>query len=372
VAGRKKGGGSGEPEGSRLTREQKVEITRLYFEGASQGSLATRYGVSAPTIHRAVQEARKNGWVTISVFNNLALPPAVVDEETTLRIHGRLDGVSHIFVLKSDHPPTRDGTRYAIWSDRIHQRLGHYLGSRHVRAGIRDKDVIGVSSGRGVHYTIVGVQQEGIPLQMKDVALVSLTASFGMRSQSTSDPVVMDGDNNVGHFASAFGREVRLRTTGRGLAFGSGRQESPPWGPAAPNKAIVGIGVFERSNRLLSGPPSLAPVQAQLDQLSALVQDSTRGNYVPCADTCNALFWVPAPKGVVVSNELQIRKLIDEINKKLCAFPFEQLKTTADGVWIAAAGARKAHALLGAVRNGLLVNGLCIDASLADELLRLE
>jgi len=361
-----------------LTREQKVEITRLHYAGWSQKRLSERYGASPPTINRAIKSAHDNGWVTITVTSKLRPAVATRDDELATRLASRFDTVTNLFVLKSAPPPQGDDDAYANWSDDVHRMLGLFLGSKHVRHAIADGDSIGVSSGRGVSQTIEGLLQENLLIQAQRVTLLSLTGSFEMRGQGSGLPTVMDGDNNVGRLAQAFGRMIQLQTTGRGIVVSPQDKETErgflPWVRTPPNKAIVGVGVIEGKNRLMSKTAILDPIRGQIDTLERLVKESTRDAYVPCADMCNYLFFVKPPNGVDIAKEkeAEIRRQIDELNKRLLVIPWEKLKAAQAGVWIAAGTPRKAAAIRQILNDGFRINALCIDTTLAQELDKMD
>lgn len=351
-----------------LTAEAKVEIARRYIEGATQKALAAEYRVSAPTINRAVREAREQKWIRVNVTTTLALPPPEQDEDLARTLLARLDSVANLIVLKNPPLPKQGDSSYPQRSDELHRRLGRCLAG-HVRSAILDGDRIGISSGRGVHHTIDGIVQDHPLINAKGVHLLSLTGSFEMKGQSADDQVVMDGDKNVGHFAMAFSRQTTILTCGRELTIQA--NETRPECLSSPlTRALVGVGVSEASNRLFRQSPALKPIAGLLLRLKKLVDTSSTESYVPCADVCNRLFWVGPPKGTLVPKEAELRKLIDEINSRLCAVSLDHLKSTIHGVWIAAGSPRKAHALLQLLEEGLRVNALCIDSTLAEELVR--
>jgi DNA-binding transcriptional regulator LsrR (DeoR family) len=351
-----------------------VEITRLHYDDDwSQQALSKRYKLSPATINRAIKSARDSGLVTITVTSNLR-PPVASRDDLAKRLALRFDSVAHLFVLESTAPPRGGEEAYANWSDGVHRMLGHFLGSTHVRHAIADDDKIGVSSGRGVSQTIEGLLQENLLIQAQGVTLVSLTGSFEMRGQGNGIPTVMDGDNNVGRLAQAFGRMISLQTTGRGIVVEPQDQDKDAWIRKLPKKAIVGVGVIEGTNRFLSKTPTLKPIRGQLDALSSIVKECSTDAYVPCADMCNYLFWVKPPKGIDVAKEkeAEIRRQIDELNKRLFVMPRDVLKTGKADIWIAAGTPRKAAAIRQILNDGFRINALCIDTTLAQELDKMD
>jgi hypothetical protein len=263
---------------------------------------------------------------------------------------------------------SRPEREYATWSDHVHRELGRYLGEYHVLRAVTTDDRIGVSSGRGVCYTIEGIHPA--VLRADNVTLMSLTGSFGNRAHSIHDSTIMDGDTNVGLFGRAFVKMVHLQTTGREVVANPGERR-PTWFSEPPNRALVGLGVLEETSRIISKDSMLHGLHADLQDLKILVKAASSDNYIPCADMCNYLLYIPPPKGLQNHKELEIQKLIDKINARLFVIPFESLLKV-KGCWLAVGTAKKAHALDYCLRRGLRVSGLCIDKTLAEELLRLS
>jgi DNA-binding transcriptional regulator LsrR (DeoR family) len=343
---------------------QKIDITVKHLKHrTAQAQLAKEYRVSPSTISRIVDEVLNDGWVVLSVKRKYTHR---VNERPDLveKIKQRYHGIENVYVLDA---PEREGD-YATWSDEVHQVLGSYLGRTHLRPAICSEDSIGVSSGRGVYYTIEAIYADLI--RAEDVTILSLTGSFENRAHGLHEPAIMDGDTNAALLALGFGRMVRLQTVGRGVVV-EPTEQRPAWFSDPPKRALVGLGVLERTNRILLQSPTLRALNEALNELHRLVQEDCDGNYIPCADMCNCLIWVPPPKDMVVKNELEIRKLIELINTRLCVIPFEQLLKVRS-CWIAAGTAKKARALHHCLAQGLQINGLCVDTTLATELLQVS
>jgi DNA-binding transcriptional regulator LsrR (DeoR family) len=350
-----------------LTNLQKIDITRRHLtRRVLQGDLAVEYHVSKATVSRAIEEVLSNGWVVVSIKENYS-HPATLKPELADRLAARYHGVENVYVLEILEAPTK-GTDYATWSDHVHRVLGGYLGRVHVKPAIGSDDKIGVSSGRGVYYTIEGIFSDLI--RAENATVLSLTGSFENRAHGVREPAIMDGDTNAALLALGFGRMVRLQTVGREVVV-SPSDKRPAWFADPPNRALVGLGVLEPTNRILLQGSTLKPLHTELEELHQLVNEAAVDNYIPCADMCNCMIWIPPPKGVVVKHEVAIRSLIEKINSYLCVIPFERLLLVR-GCWIAAGTARKASALHHCLERGLRVNGLCVDTSLAEELLRLS
>jgi DNA-binding transcriptional regulator LsrR (DeoR family) len=346
-----------------LTDLQKIDITRRYLvRRVEQRVLAEEYQTSSSTINRAIDDVLSKGWLVVSVKQNYALPTKL-DPGLMQSIADRYPGVQNVYVVEAPDPISD----YAAWSDHVHHVLGCYLG-KIVKPGICNDDKIGVSSGRGVYYTIEGIFEDLI--RADNVTILSLTGSFGNRAHGLREPTIMDGDTNAALLALGFGRMIRLQTTGREVVVDPSLVR-PLWFNDPPNRALVGLGVLEKTNRMLAESPSLVPLRGHLDELASLVAASTRENYIPCADMCNCMLWIPPPKGTTVSNEGRIRKLIDEINAKLYVIPFDNLLRV-PSCWLAVGTAKKAHALHHCLQRGLRVNSLCVDTTLAKELLKLS
>lgn len=346
-----------------LSPQDKVRMATAFYLGERQSEVAARYNVSPLVVHRAIDEVKRKGWVRITVESLLELP-SEPDAHFATRLAG-LPGVSSLFVLKAPQRP-KDRAEQPRWSDDVHCMLGRYLGKHHIRHAIVDGERLGVSSGRSVYHAIRSLLDGPSLLGVERVHLSSLSGSFGMRDQSGHDPTLMDADKNLGLLAQAFSRVVNLQTCGRGIALQGGQRPACLEEPLT--RGLVGIGVLEHSNRLFSDSGALRPLRGQLDELQKLVAEATIEPYVPCADMANSLFWVPPPKGRVISQELRLRKLIDAINEHLCVVPFGNLKKAEHGLWVAAGTPRKAHAVLACLQQGFRMNALCIDSTLAQVL----
>ena len=363
-------GGGGSPRRSNhpaLTDWQKIEITRRhYVSGTSQTDLAERYQVSEATISRAVKEVVRRGWVTVSITESYG-PPASPVPALADKLQQRYPAAENVYVLKSPQSPLMQ-TDPGMWSDHVHHVLGWYLGSQHVRKSMSGYPRIGVSSGRGVYYTIRGIVTDWI--RTEEVTVLSLTGSFENRAHGRHEPAIMDGDTNAATLALGFARMVQLQTVGSKVVVAQS-DKRPPWFDDPPSGALVGVGVLEPTNRLLQKSSTLEPLRQKLDDLQKWVSEDTNGHYIPCADMCNCLIWIPPPRGLTVKYEREIRSLIEIINGHLCVIPFKQLRRVR-GCWIAAGTPKKAAALHHCLTSDLRINALCVDSELAEELLKLS
>jgi DNA-binding transcriptional regulator LsrR (DeoR family) len=340
-----------------------VQIAKRHIvEGTPQKELAAEHSVSDTMMTRMIGEVLEKRWLLVSARENYP-SSAVVDEESSRELTRRYDNVAMICVLDLKQPHKE----YAIWSDHAHRSLGHYLGAKYLRNAITTDDRIGVSSGRGVYHTIEGIYPD--LLRAENVTLMSLTGSFGNRGHSAHDSKIMDGDTNVGLFGQVFGKMVHLQTTGREVVVPDNKPR-PPWFSDPPGRALIGLGVLEETSRIVSKDSTLRGLEGDLQNLKALTKEASSDDYIPCADMCNYLLYIPPPPGRV-HRDAELRHLIDKINARLYVMPFQDLLRVKN-CWLAVGGPTKARALHYCLTQGLQVGGLCIDKSLAEELRRLS
>ncbi|MBP2000648.1 deoxyribonucleoside regulator [Paenibacillus shirakamiensis] len=131
-----------------------IEAARLYYlNDYSQQDIATRLGVSRPTISRLLQYAKEKGYVQINIIDPLEDLGALGEE------------IQHKYEMDQVHIAYSPMNEYQIIQQHISKRAADYL-----HETVQDKDIIGVTWGKTMHAVALQLQ----PKQVKGVEVVQL------------------------------------------------------------------------------------------------------------------------------------------------------------------------------------------------------
>ncbi|WP_020671450.1 sugar-binding transcriptional regulator [Amycolatopsis nigrescens] len=310
-------------------RDQRllVKAARLYYEdGRSQHQIAAALRVSRSSVSRMLTAARERGIVQIQI-NDPTGRDLDAEGELTARFGLRDSRVAE----------THSGERPL-------PRVGD-LGARWLLENLSPGQQIGVSWGRGVQAVVQHVPADG----GLDVEVLPLVGGLSaVDSAITGEELVRDLANRLGGrfqrlhapalLNSKAGRDVLLAEPAIRRTLDAGRRV---------RVAVVGIGSF--------GVGSSAALVKSMD-LTAEEQQRFRAAR-PAGDVCARFFDADGePVAGPVNDRVLAVSLADLADIPLVA-----------GV---AAGADKAHGVLGALRTGVLDVLIC-DRSLAGALLAL-
>lgn len=139
-------------------QELSVEVARLYYQSDySQQQIASKLGISRPTISRLLKYAKEKGYVTINIID----PFADLDNlEYQLKEKYGLSDVRVVLSPKDD---------YAFIIEHISQQAAEYL-----EETVKNGDVIGVSAGTTMHEVAKRLR----PQNVKGVEVIQLQGSI--------------------------------------------------------------------------------------------------------------------------------------------------------------------------------------------------
>lgn len=380
-------------------KELLMAIRKLGARPLTNERLSRIYGVGVDAVTQAIRGTVESDRIrpTINKFPD-DVGTAAVDLTASDKLSAALGVPAFVLPVArapiiaipacSDDPRANDeemASCKAFHSDWVHYQLGRAM-SLLLRGRIRDNDRIGVSSGRGVRYTINALAP-GSTDSMR-VTLMSLTGALQMRAHSLHS-VIMDGDQNVAALATHFKQEVSVRMAGCNIA----EEEATPWFEQpevrGPNKVLVGIGILEGGNRFCAQESrgglrkrpepldSVETVKALFDRLElAVAKYKDRGGESSClvADVANYFYVVeptePLPVELSALVE-EIRALVNDINGRLKRISPERMRQ-AEAAWVVAGTAEKALAIHSLLKLKLFpVDCLVTDSFAAEKLLKL-
>jgi DNA-binding transcriptional regulator LsrR (DeoR family) len=298
---------------------------------------------------------------------------------------------------------TGDSDESGAQGDPLKQPLQQKLGLAMARfiatdSALRNGDVIGVGSGRGVELTIHSL--ESCPqLRMQGVTLMSLTGSV-YSWPNRKKGLWLDADRHVIEFAKYFKDEPKQYLICHPLAYEEedltkARRRTWLGDPKAPRPtmALLGVGKVAKEHRFYveaeaepaDQEPFLKPIHTLLVTLKNLCKDAIESGrmidkkgvkhrlgeafpeYSPAAEMSNFFFFVPPPPESTIPNEQQVIECITKINKKLLNIQEEHLMSMQ--LMVVAGAKRKSHALRALLNSGYNVTYLCTDAEAATEII---
>jgi hypothetical protein len=381
-----------------------VEIVLERFEPWSRrkplkeiSAIAKDHDRQPSVISNAIVEAFARKLVKI-VPQKQTGPTRVPDLER--KLEARFQKLHAVRVIKAPTDAT-SASRDRL-EDRTHEELGEAAaGLLANKLIIRDKDVIGIGSGRGVYAVVKALSRFGM-LRAHNVTAVSLTGAVYPRSHAYWNPednsgtadfnLHFDPDDHLTLLGFSFPPDLKIVKLSCVIAWEPGQLitersrtilDRDTWKTMVPNLAIVGVGVFSRGHRFfqeVDAPPSvsekrLTPILGDLSALKKMVLGAVgplqAERYVPVADVCNRLFYVKPPPDISLSGEKekQIKDLIKNINGKLLCATEEQLAEI-DQLMLVAGTRKKAPAIKQLLKEDKYkIRIICIDQEAAEAIL---
>jgi len=292
-------------------------------------------------VSRGIQAAFENRLVVIQRVAPLQQPAR--DESLENALKERFPKLRKAIVVRTtaggQHPD----------DDAVHELLGTAMAhDLHASATVRDHEVIGIGSGRGVFYLATALQK--LPeLRIEEVSLVSLSGRVYPKAHKRWVNVPMDADNHLVLLGLCFEGKLTLVPIFRDIVHrGQGTLEealkntpleSHIWASRTPTQAFIGVGVLSTGHRFYNEiqlPPEersevLRPIVADLDALVKLadrITNAAKHAYYPVGDICHTLFFIPPPVGLSISpqEERQLKDYITKLNNRLINVKLEQLK----------------------------------------------
>lgn len=337
--------GSENVEADDLERNAREIAARRLLDQVSYRDLAHHYGYAASTIHR-----RLTGWLREGRFELIDRhdggAPRLLgyDEELenalvrrTALWRARVAHVAGAEAATTDkylgNPHDLDVQLAFKAADDLHRALGHACASQvlvhQLRRGIR----VGVTSGRGVAYTVDSLVDNAWAGGFEGVHVVSLCGGAKVGSWQGKDRRSLDADENAFALAVALGVSEQ-HVTLMGDATDDGH---PQWDFVAPHLILTGLGCLNTGHHLLRPRARLGPMAAPLSRIER-AQAADEHIRFAVAEICHRLFPVreDLPPGLLLA--------IEEVNSLVPAAPTEILKN-AEVTILVAGGAQKLDTL---------------------------
>jgi DNA-binding transcriptional regulator LsrR (DeoR family) len=387
-----------------ITDEERIEIALERFEPLTKNLplkeisvIATEHDRHPSVITDAIKDAFARKLVSIVRLKHPG-PARVVELEE--KLERRFPNLRVARVIKAQVYSATSTTGHL--ADKIHQELGKVAaGLIAKKLTIRDEDIIGIGSGRGVYAFIEALGR--LPtLRAHNVTAVSLTGDVDPRRHEywdenidSSTPGInlsLDADVHANFLGLCFPRDLNIVKISALIAWERGELtamrkrtilDRDTWKTIVPNLAIVGIGVFSHGHRFYQavkgasklGEKGLTPILGDLrelkNKLEQAVDRAEAERYVPVADVCNRLFYVKPPPDITINSERekQIKALIDRINDKLLCASEEQLKDIKQ-LMLVAGTLKKAQAIKQLLEEGKYnIRIICVDEEAAEAIL---
>jgi DNA-binding transcriptional regulator LsrR (DeoR family) len=354
--------------------------------------LATEFRCSAATLKRNVDKAFQEGLVEVLPRGQASGQLDRLPELEELLRKKYAKQLRRVIVVADKMPsrtqatpdrPRVDDTIYAVLGDMMAARIASY-------EVIRDGDIVGIGSGRAVHYTVKSLTKRD-PLVLSNVTLMSLTGSaWSYQEPGQQHGSFYDADAIVGQLVACFDEENQPKqrvisnrlviTTDLETARSSTCLGDENWGRERPTIAVVGVGTVAEGHRLWDlikhqlDNAIFRSIRDQIARLIALCDEYHTEDYSPVADTSNYLFFVdPAIAGKQIPPDKvgQIHALITEINGTLLNIREHQFQTIPT-LALVAGTKRKACAIRALLNNANFnVRILCTDKEAALRLIDL-
>ncbi|MEK7996461.1 MAG: hypothetical protein AAB403_21885 [Planctomycetota bacterium] len=379
--------GKGRPGQGRLTEDQRASIAMDRFAPLRQGKgpesikeLAGRYRRDAAVISRAVTSAFRDGLVDIVRTGRPHVQRLQSLEKRILDRYPKLWDAIVVEVHSTEG--NSSGQNLGRIDDETHRKLGYAMAGSTSQWRLRDADVIGFGSGRGVFYTAESAMQLPAALRVEGLHLVSLTGAVHARDHAKQLNARLDADLHVALFGMCIQHEATLHLTTHPITACDARDLTylgkKHWAQHHPTHALVGVGVLADGHRFYEEAKSEKPdpiLEKIIQPLRRLVTlcDSVRGmdpspGYYPVADICNHLFFVD--RGDLSDTiRKEILANIEEVNKRLLNVSEEQLNDV--GAILLVAGSRKKAAAIHQLLDSpaFKIRMICTDSRTAEDLL---
>ncbi len=356
------------PDGVDDLDGEALEIAKRYLlDRWTLKQLAGRYHRSPATLHRRLAKWLDDGRFELIDTRAAQSSPSVVgiderlSETLSARTHiwrahvavveGVGDAYSGNYLMPDDSP---EANREFEAQDRLHEALGQ-AASSYFATRLRRRMTIGVSSGRGVGFLVMGLSELALerPSLLRGYQSIRIESLCGgARVGAWAVPTVraLDADENVFQLSSILGVPRSGVTYMRGWISGERRPEAGDASMGSPlDMALVGLEVLNTRHQFFLHHDqnvqlgAIAPYIETLKELQS--EDPTLLNSV--AGTAHHFF----ATGERAYPECLL-DAVDGINREVLVVSPERLRT-ADEVIMVAGGAQKLNALVD------LVGGQC-------------
>jgi len=357
------------------------------YRGLAQSIKGTK--LSEKTVQKAITEAFKKGLISVVAAKSLEYRREHALEEQLLE---RFRDLQMAIVISTDN------------KEDVHKSLGHALAQQihESKFMFRAGDIIGLGTGRGIHYTIENlVDLTQVPVE--NITIMSLTGSLFPQGVSNNLDYLLDADTNAALFTKHFRGLIQVRPISYPIAHQEAARKiltketwlSPDeYAAHTPTLAIIGLGVLTGNNRLVqevqrpadAKSPVLKPVYTYLQSIITEVESIKKeyNGYCAVGDCCNRLFIIPPPadinERIIPRLKKTLKPLIDTVNECTITATEEQLRMIKN-VILVAGGSEKASGILCVLTkesgniSGILqevprIDGICIDKESAEFILQ--
>jgi len=333
-----------------LSSEEKVQLAIERFSYGNVQSfptpirdLAQKHARAPSVISRAIVSAFKEGLVEVQATGSAFVQPTRV-EHLEQRLTQEFRHLHKAIVVSSKDVTDSVGSpTYLQYADDVHAMLGRSMAQLLSNSQIiRDKDVIGIGSGRGVYHAIEALLW--LPrIRASEVTLGSLTGLGSSEHCAKRKNVRLEADLHVGLLGPCFSETVTMQFMNQAIInpkpitregwfntwIGNDRGQLP-------NVALIGAGTLTWGNQFFEQAtasthtrhPTFDPIRAQLRMLVSLSNAFTSDRYCPIGHIADRLFFVPPWSGVAMSTEAkyELERLVAIINHHVCTITDSKLK----------------------------------------------
>ena len=351
---------------------EALEIAAKYLlDRWTLKQLASRYHRSPATLHRRLTKWLDDGRFELVDTRTAESVPRVVgiDERLSEALSGRthiwrahvavVEGVGDAYSTNYLRPDeSAEANRAFEAHDRLHEALGQ-VASSYFASRLRRGMTIGVSSGRGVGFLIMGLavlaqERPSLIRGYQSIRIESLCGGARVGAWAVPTVRALDADENVLQLSSILGVPRGSVTYMRGWISGERRPEIERDASAGPplDTALVGLEVLNTRHQFFLHHDqnvqlgAIAPFIETLKELQS--EDDTLLDSV--AGIAHQFFAIGRRE-----YPDRLMEAVDGINREVLVVPPERIHTAAEVIMVAG-GAQKLNALVD------LVGGRCPDA----------
>lgn len=252
----------------RLSEDERASIALDRFAPLKHGKgpesikvLAKRYDRDQAVISRAIISTFRDGCVDIVRTGRPRVERLLSVEEKLLKRYPKLWEAIVVEVPAPDKD--NSGQNPGRIDDETHRKLGFAMSSSMGQWRLRDADVIGFGSGRGVFYAVDPTMQPPTPMRVEGLHLVSLTGAVHARDHAKQLNARLDADLHVALFGLNIQHEATLHLTTYPITACEARELThlgkKQWAHRHPTHALVGVGVLGAGHRFYEEAKSPTP-----------------------------------------------------------------------------------------------------------------
>ena len=336
--------------------------TRYLLDRWTLKQLAGRYHRSPATLHRRLAKWLDDGRFELVDTRNAQSSPRVVgiDERLSDALSDRSDiWRAHVAVIEgvgdaySEDYLRPDGSAEANRAfeahDRLHQALGQ-AASTYFATRLRRGMTIGVSSGRGVGFLIMGLaelaqERPSLVRGYRSIRIESLCGGARVGAWALPTVRALDADENVFQLSAILGVPRSGVTYMRGWISGERQREADRGVSGGPplDMVLVGLEVLNTRHQFFLPPRPERPAWGDRAVYRDAEGASGRRRFSPRQRGGNRASLL-CDRGSASTRAVSW-EAVDGINQEVLVVPPERVRT-ADEVIMAAGGAQKLNALV--------------------------